>query len=95
MKHALLAVVPLLKRTQICKYGCRSFAQEALLSGESRNSLYCFMNSKVKQAQEGATIGDISAGLSHSVVRNALYKVIKLRNTDEAGEKIVVQAVLS
>ncbi len=51
-----------------------------------------FMNSKVKQAQkEGATIGDISAGLSFSVVKNALYKVIKLRNTDEAGEKIVVQ----
>ncbi|MDR1778405.1 MAG: 2-hydroxyacyl-CoA dehydratase [Clostridiales Family XIII bacterium] len=51
-----------------------------------------FMNSKVKQAQkEGATIGDISAGLSYSVIKNALYKVIKLRNTDEAGEKIVVQ----
>ena len=51
-----------------------------------------FMNSKVKQAQkEGATIGDISAGLSHSVIKNALYKVIKLRDTDEAGEKIVVQ----
>ena len=50
------------------------------------------MNSKVRQAQkEGATIGDISAGLSHSVIRNALYKVIKLRDTDEAGEKIVVQ----
>ena len=46
----------------------------------------------VKQAQkEGATIGDISAGLSYSVIKNALYKVIKLRNTDEAGEKIVVQ----
>ncbi|HML38661.1 MAG TPA: acyl-CoA dehydratase activase-related protein, partial [Bacillota bacterium] len=51
-----------------------------------------FMNSKVKQAQkEGATIGDISAGLSHSIIRNALYKVIKLRDPDEAGDKIVVQ----
>ncbi|MEL7655946.1 MAG: acyl-CoA dehydratase activase-related protein, partial [Bacillota bacterium] len=51
-----------------------------------------FMNSKVKQAQkEGASIGDISAGLSHSVIKNALYKVIKLRDTDEAGKKIVVQ----
>ncbi len=51
-----------------------------------------FMNSKVKQAQkEGASIGDISAGLSMSVIKNALYKVIKLRNTDEAGDKIVVQ----
>ncbi|MDR0853175.1 MAG: 2-hydroxyacyl-CoA dehydratase [Clostridiales Family XIII bacterium] len=51
-----------------------------------------FMNSKVKQAQkEGATIGDISAGLSFSVIKNALYKVIKLRNTEDAGEKVVVQ----
>ena len=51
-----------------------------------------FMNSKVKQAQkEGATVGDISAGLSQSVIKNALYKVIKLRNPDEAGDKIVVQ----
>lgn len=51
-----------------------------------------FMNSKVKQAQkEGATIGDISAGLSYSIIKNALYKVIKLRNSDEAGDKIVVQ----
>ena len=51
-----------------------------------------FMNSRVKQAQkEGATVGDISAGLSYSVVRNALYKVIKLRDTSLMGEKIVVQ----
>ena len=51
-----------------------------------------FMNSKVKQAQkEGATIGDISAGLSYSVIKNALYKVIKLRNPEDAGDKIVVQ----
>ncbi len=51
-----------------------------------------FMNSMVKQAQkEGASIGDIAAGLSYSVIKNALYKVIKLRNPDEAGEKIVVQ----
>lgn len=51
-----------------------------------------FMNSKVKQAQkEGATIGDISAGLSYSVIKNALYKVIKMRNPDDAGNKIIVQ----
>lgn len=51
-----------------------------------------FMNSKVKQAQkEGATIGDISAGLSYSVIKNALYKVIKLRDSSEAGEHIIVQ----
>lgn len=51
-----------------------------------------FMNSMVKQAQkEGADISDIAAGLSYSVIKNALYKVIKLRNSEEAGEKIVVQ----
>ncbi len=51
-----------------------------------------FMNSKVKQSQkEGATIGDISAGLSYSVIKNALYKVIKLRDVSRAGEKIIVQ----
>lgn len=51
-----------------------------------------FMNSSVKQAQrEGATPGDISAGLSYSVVRNALYKVIKLKDVEQLGEKVVVQ----
>ena len=51
-----------------------------------------FMNSMVKQAQkEGSGIDDIAAGLSYSVIKNALYKVIKLRNPEEAGEKIVVQ----
>ncbi len=51
-----------------------------------------FMNSSVKQAQkEGAGIGDISAGLSYSVVRNALYKVIKLRDAGELGEHVVAQ----
>ncbi|MEA4826580.1 MAG: acyl-CoA dehydratase activase-related protein, partial [Clostridium sp.] len=51
-----------------------------------------FMNSRVKQAQkEGATVGDISAGLSYSVIKNALYKVIKIRNPEEMGNKIIVQ----
>lgn len=51
-----------------------------------------FMNSSVKQAQkEGANIEDISAGLSASVVKNALYKVIRINNADELGENIVVQ----
>ena len=51
-----------------------------------------FMNSKVKQAQkEGATLADISAGLSYSVIKNALYKVIKLRNKDQIGKNVVVQ----
>lgn len=51
-----------------------------------------FMNSRVKQAQkEGAMIGDIAAGLSYSVVKNALYKVIKIRDPLELGNKVVVQ----
>lgn len=51
-----------------------------------------FMNSKVKQAQkEGAEIGDISAGLSYSVIKNAIYKVIKLRDENELGKHILVQ----
>ena len=51
-----------------------------------------FMNSKVKQAQkEGASVGDISAGLAYSVIRNALLKVIKLTSPDQLGKKIVVQ----
>ena len=71
------------------------FAKEALFAAnpvDLGTRCTVFMNSKVKQAQkEGATIGDISAGLSYSVIKNALYKVIKLRNPEEAGEKIVVQ----
>ncbi|WP_425060516.1 hypothetical protein SCACP_12400 [Sporomusa carbonis] len=51
-----------------------------------------FMNSKVKQAQkEGVDVSDISAGLAISVVKNALFKVIRLKNTADLGEKIVVQ----
>ena len=51
-----------------------------------------FMNSKVKHAQkEGMTVADISAGLAYSVVRNALYKVIKIRRPEELGAHVVVQ----
>ncbi|MBB5182412.1 acyl-CoA dehydratase activase-related protein [Catenisphaera adipataccumulans] len=51
-----------------------------------------FMNSGVKQAQKnGATVEDISAGLCRSVVKNALYKVIRARNKDDIGKHIVVQ----
>ncbi len=51
-----------------------------------------FMNSKVKQAQkEGATVADISAGLAYSVIKNALYKVIKLSDPKDLGKKVVVQ----
>ncbi|NLT94125.1 MAG: 2-hydroxyacyl-CoA dehydratase [Clostridia bacterium] len=51
-----------------------------------------FMNSKVRQAQkEGAEISDISAGISLSVIKNALFKVIRLRSAEDLGDKIVVQ----
>ncbi|MGN0711835.1 MAG: acyl-CoA dehydratase activase-related protein [Anaerovoracaceae bacterium] len=73
----------------------QDFAREALFAEapvDLGTRCTVFMNSKVKQSQkEGATIGDISAGLSYSVIKNALYKVIKLRNPEEAGDKIVVQ----
>lgn len=71
------------------------FASEAVASEKpvdlgSRCTV--FMNSRVKQAQkEGAAVSDISAGLSYSVIKNALFKVIKVRNPKEMGEKIVVQ----
>ena len=76
-------------------YETEAFAEEAL-SAENPVDLgtrcTVFMNSRVKQAQkEGASVGDISAGLSYSVVRNALYKVIKLRDVSLMGDKIVVQ----
>ncbi|MBR7158573.1 MAG: 2-hydroxyacyl-CoA dehydratase [Alphaproteobacteria bacterium] len=51
-----------------------------------------FMNSKIKQSQkEGASVGDISSGLAYSVVKNALYKVIKIPSIEALGDKIVVQ----
>lgn len=51
-----------------------------------------FMNSKVKQVmREGATVADISAGLAYSVIKNCLYKVLKLRGNDTLGQHIVVQ----
>ena len=54
-----------------------------------------FMNSKVKQAQkEGATLADISAGLSYSAIKNALYKVIKLRNKDQLVRMLLYKVEL-
>ena len=51
-----------------------------------------FMNSSVKQAQkDGATVEDISAGLSASIIKNAIYKVIRARSVEELGKNIVVQ----
>ncbi len=71
------------------------FAKKALTS-ESPVDLgtrcTVFMNSKVKQAQkEGASVSDISAGIALSVIKNALFKVMQLKNFDELGENIVVQ----
>lgn len=51
-----------------------------------------FMNSSVKQAQkDGATVEDISAGLSSSIIKNAVYKVIRAKSPEELGKNIVVQ----
>lgn len=71
------------------------FSKEALFADnpvDLGSRCTVFMNSKVKQAQkEGASVGEISAGLSYSVIKNALFKVIKIKNPEELGEKIVVQ----
>ena len=73
----------------------REFSKIALLADKpvdlgSRCTV--FMNSRVKQAQkEGASVADISAGLSYSVIKNALFKVIKLRKASDIGSKVVVQ----
>lgn len=80
---------------QSLNMGVEEFAQTALMAKnpvDLGTRCTVFMNSMVKQAQkEGATIGDISAGLSYSVIKNALFKVIKLRNTGQIGKKVVVQ----
>ena len=77
------------------KYDVKDFAKAALLTKhpvDLGSKCTVFMNSKVKQVQkEGATVGDISAGLSYSVIKNALYKVIKVKRPEDLGEKIVVQ----
>lgn len=76
-------------------YKVEDFAQAALKSQapvDLGSRCTVFMNSKVKQVQkEGASVGDISAGLSYSVIKNAIYKVIKVRRPEELGAKIVCQ----
>lgn len=76
-------------------YSVEDFAREALF-GKNPIDLgtrcTVFMNSKVKQAQkEGASVADISAGLAYSVIKNALYKVMKVSDASELGRHIVVQ----
>ncbi len=73
----------------------QSFAREALYAkapADLGTRCTVFMNSNVKQAQkEGATLADISAGLAYSVVKNALFKVIKLTDTASLGTHVIVQ----
>ncbi len=76
-------------------YGIEQFSKLGLFADrpvDLGSRCTVFMNSSVKQAQkDGATIENISAGLSISVVKNALYKVIRASSADELGKNIVVQ----
>ena len=76
-------------------YSVQDFAHAALFAEhpiDLGTRCTVFMNSKVKQAQkEGASVADISAGLAYSVIKNALFKVIKVSDATELGKNIVVQ----
>ncbi|MDO4334011.1 MAG: acyl-CoA dehydratase activase-related protein [Eubacteriales bacterium] len=76
-------------------YSVQDFAKAALFAEhpiDLGTRCTVFMNSKVKQAQkEGAAVSDISAGLAYSVIKNALFKVIKVSDASELGNEIVVQ----
>ena len=76
-------------------FTAEGFAKEALFAKapvDLGTRCTVFMNSNVKQAQkEGVPVSDISAGLAYSVIKNALYKVIKLASPKDLGEHIVVQ----
>ena len=76
-------------------YSVEDFAKTALFAEhpiDLGTRCTVFMNSKVKQAQkEGASVSDISAGLAYSVIKNALFKVIKVSDASELGKNIVVQ----
>ena len=76
-------------------YSVIDFAKEALFAKNPTDlGTRCtvFMNSNVKQAQkEGATVADISAGLAYSVIKNALFKVIKITSASDLGKHVVVQ----
>ena len=76
-------------------YSVEDFAKAALFAEhpiDLGTRCTVFMNSKVKQAQkEGASVADISAGLAYSVIKNALFKVIKVSDASELGSNIVVQ----
>ncbi|MCR5733213.1 MAG: 2-hydroxyacyl-CoA dehydratase [Lachnospiraceae bacterium] len=76
-------------------YSVEDFSNEALFAAhpiDLGTRCTVFMNSKVKQAQkEGASVADISAGLAYSVIKNALFKVIKVSDAASLGKRIVVQ----
>ncbi len=76
-------------------YNAPGFAREALFAKnpiDLGTRCTVFMNSNVKQAQkEGASVADISAGLAYSVIKNALYKVMKISGPEDLGKHIVVQ----
>jgi len=76
-------------------FTAKDFAKEALFAQnpvDLGTRCTVFMNSNVKQAQkEGATVPDISAGLAYSVIKNALFKVIKLADAADLGRHVVVQ----
>ncbi len=76
-------------------YEVADFAREGLFAAspvELGTRCTVFMNSSVKEAQkDGASVGDISAGLSRSVVKNAIFKVIRASSASELGREIVVQ----
>ena len=77
------------------KLSIQDFVQEAIVSKrpvDLGSRCTVFMNSKIKQAQkEGYSVGDISAGLSYSVIKNAIQKVMKVRDVSTLGDHIVVQ----
>ncbi|MBD5136954.1 MAG: 2-hydroxyacyl-CoA dehydratase [Lachnospiraceae bacterium] len=76
-------------------YSVEDFAKEALFAKnpvDLGTRCTVFMNSNVKQAQkEGSEVSDISAGLAYSVIKNALYKVIKITDPEDLGKRVVVQ----
>ena len=76
-------------------YSVQDFAKAALFAQnpvDLGTRCTVFMNSKVKQAQkEGASVADISAGLAYSVIKNALFKVIKITSAGDLGKNVVVQ----
>ncbi len=76
-------------------YSVQDFAKEALFAEnpiDLGTRCTVFMNSNVKQAQkEGAPVSDISAGLAYSVIKNALFKVIKITDPSDLGQHVVVQ----